>query len=207
METNMKRGMRALGMALVAAALAATPTGNAAAQTRPESESLLEAIQEQRTNDVINLVTRNGKGIVNSRGYSGMTPLTVAMRQRANQFVNFLLQNGADPNLPEKSGDTALMIAARSGNLEGVSTLLLVGAAVDATNRQGETALIIAVQNHQAQAARKLLEAGASATRTDSASGLSARDYAVRDRRSSEILRLIDSIKAKPKFIAGPVIR
>jgi ankyrin repeat protein len=203
----MKLGTRGLGSALVAAALATALAAGAAAQSKPESESLLEAIQEQRGTDVIDIVTRKGRTIVNSRGYSGATPLTLAMRQRASQFVNFLLQNGADPNLPEKGGDTALMIAARGGNLEGVTTMLLVGATVDATNRQGETALIIAVQNHQSAVARKLLEAGASATRTDSASGLSARDYAVRDRRSSDILRMIDSIKSKPKFIAGPVIR
>lgn len=198
----MKRGLSQLWIAGIAASLAA----GAVAQTKPDSEALLEAIEGLRNNDVVDLITRKGRGIVNSRGYSGATPLTLAMRKRANQYVNYLLQNGADPNLAERSGDTPLIIAARTGNLEAIGTMILVGAAVDATNRQGETALIVAVQNHQAQAAKKLLEAGASATRTDSASGLSARDYAVRDRRSGEILRLIDSVKPKPKFIAGPVI-
>ena len=198
----MKLGTTSIWIAATALSLAS----GAVAQSKPDSESLLDAIKEQRNNEVVQLVSRNGRSIVNSRGYSGMTPLTVAMRQRANQYVNYLLQNGADPNLAEKGGDTALMIAARSGNAEGVATMILVGAAVDATNRQGETALIIAVQNRHAQIAKKLLEAGASATRADSASGLSARDYAARDRRSSEILRMIDSTKAKPKFIAGPVI-
>jgi ankyrin repeat protein len=189
------------------AALAVGLAAPAAAQTKPDSETLLEAIEEQRSNEVIAMVTRRGRAIVNTRGYSGVTPLTAAMRKRATPFVSYLLQNGADPDLAERGGDTALMIAARSGNVEGVTTMLAGGAKVDAANRQGETALIIAVQNHQAQAAKRLLEAGASATRTDSASGLSARDYALRDRRSGEILRLIDSVKAKPKFIAGPVLR
>ena len=133
--------------------------------------------------------------------------LTTAMRKRATLYVNFLLQNGADPNLADRNGDTALMIAARLGYLEGVGAMLGARAAVDASNRQGETALIIAVQNRHVSIVRRLLEAGASASRTDNASGLSARDYAARDRRSSDILKLIDQVKPKPVFVAGPVIR
>ena len=131
------------------------------------------------------------------------------LRKRASLYVNVLLQNGASPDLADKQGDTALIVAARLGYLEGISSMLMARASVDASNRQGETALIVAVQGRQVQAVRRLLEAGASATKTDNASGLSARDYAVRDRRSSEILRLIDSARPKPKpvFIAGPVIK
>jgi len=185
------------------AALAASP---AAAQNKPDSEAFIEAIEEQRNNDVIALVAKKGRAIVNVRGYSGATPLTVAMRKRAAPYVNYLLQNGADPNLGDKNGDTAMMIAARLGYVEGVATMLLAKAAVDAANRQGETALIIAVQNRNVQVVKRLLEAGASPTRADNASGLSARDYAARDRRSSEILRLLETVKKKPVFVAGPII-
>ena len=179
----------------------------AAAQTKPDSEIFLEAIEEQRNNDVVDMVTRKGRGVINSRGYSGVTPLSVAMRKRATLYINFLLQNGADPNLAEKNGDTPLIIAARSGYVEGIATMVTARAAIDATNRQGETALIVAVQNRHVQAVKRLLEAGASPTKTDNASGLSARDYAARDRRSGEILRLIDSVKPKPTFVAGPIIQ
>ena len=192
-----------LMIALIGSALAASP---AAAQNKPDSESFLEAIEEQRNNDVVDLVTKKGRAIINIRGYSGATPLTVAMRKRATLYVNYLLQNGADPNLGDKNGDTALMIAARLGHLEGISTMITSKAAVDATNRQGETALVIAVQNRHVQAVKRLIEAGASPTLTDNA-GLGARDYAVRDRRSTEMLRLIDTVKKKPVFVAGPVIR
>ncbi len=184
-------------------ALAASP---GAAQVKPESETFLEAIEEQRGNDVIELVAKKGRTIINVRGYSGATPLTLAMRQRSMQYVNYLLQNGADPNLADKNGDSALMIAARTGNFEGVATMIIAKAALDATNRQGETPLIAAVQNRHLQAIKRLLEAGANPTRTDNA-GLSARDYATRDRRSTEILRLFDTIKKKPVFVAGPIIR
>lgn len=190
-------------IALFATALA-SPAG---AQTQPDSETFLEAIEQQRSAEVIDLVAKKGRAIVNVRGYSGATPLTVAMRKRATLFVNYLLQNGADPNLADKQGDTALMIAARLGHLEGIGAMIAAKALVDAVNRQGETALIIAVQNRHVQAVKRLLEAGANPARTDNASGLSARDYAIRDRRSTEILKLIDTIKKKPVFVAGPVIQ
>ena len=193
-----------LTIALFAWALAAAP---ATAQTKPDSETFLEAIEEQRNNEVVDLVAKKGRAIINVRGYSGATPLNVAMRKRASLYVNYLLQNGADPNFTDRSGDTALMIAARSGYSEGLAAMLGARATVDATNRQGETALIIAVQNHHVQAVKRLLEAGADPARTDSSSGLSAREYAARDRRSNEILKLIDTVKKKPVFVAGPVIR
>ncbi len=200
--------MKAARIPLMIAALAGSLTPTlAAAQAKPDSETLLEAIEEQRGNDVIDLVNRKGRGIINVRGYSGATPLTVSMRKRSTLYINYLLQQGADPNLADKNGDTALMIAARSGYLEGIASMISARATIDATNRQGETALIIAVQNHQVAAVKRLLEAGASSSRTDNSSGLSARDYATRDRRSNEILKLINQIKPKPVFVAGPVIR
>ena len=199
--------MKAARTCLMIAALAGSLATTVAAQSKPDSENFIEAIEEQRNNDVIAMVTKRGRGIINVRSYAGTTPLTVAMRKRASLYVNYLLQNGADPNLAEKNGDSALMIAARSGYAEGLNAMILARATVDATNRQGETALIIAVQNHQVAAVKRLLEAGASSSKTDNASGLSARAYAARDRRSNEILKLIDSVKPKPVFVAGPVIR
>jgi len=203
----MKTARTQLTIALVAGSLITAFAGSATAQTGPDSEKFLEAVEAQRNDEVIELITKHGSRIVNMRGYSGATALTIAMRKRATAYVNYLLQNGADPDLADRNGDTALMIAARLGHLEGVSSMLAAKAAVDATNRQGETALIIAVQNRQVQVVKRLLEAGASPTRTDSASGLSARDYAVRDRRSADILKLIDSVKKKPVFEAGPILR
>ncbi len=196
-------GARICVMIALGCVLATSP---GAAQNKPDSETLLEAVEEQRTNEVVDLVAKKGRAIINVRGYSGATPLTVAMQKRAAQYVNYLLQNGADPDLPDKKGDRALMIAARLGYLEGLNSMILAKAAVDAANRQGETALIIAIQNRHPQVVKRLLEAGASIRHTDNA-GLSARDYAVRDRRSTEMLKLVDTVKVKPVFVAGPVIQ
>ncbi len=203
----MKAVRTQLMIAAVAGSLFTAFSGSAFAQTGPDSEKFLDAIEEQRSDEVIDLVTKKGRAIINVRGYSGATPLTTAMRKRATQYVLYLLENGADPNLADKNGETALLIAARLGYAEGIAAMLGAKASVDATNRQGETALIVAVQNRHVQIVKRLLESGASASHTDNASGLSARDYAARDRRSNEILKLFDQVKKKPVFVAGPVLR
>ena len=76
--------------------------------------------------------------------------------------------------------------------------LIGIGAKVDGANRMGETPLIIAVQQRELPIVRRLLDAGANPDRTDAAAGYSARDYATRDGRSRDILKLIEDKKPKP---------
>ncbi len=199
MTGRLAKWMVGAGIALAAPALAQP-------STMSENEAFLKAVRDQDGNKVIDLANSKGRSAINYRGYDGTTALTIAMAKRASIYVNYFIQNGADPDLGNRDGDTALIIAARSGYMEGLETMLRAGARVDATNRKGETALILAVQNRQLGAVRRLLEKGADANRTDHAAGYSARDYAKRDTRASEILRLIDSIKPATKKASGPVI-
>ena len=121
-----------------------------------------------------------------------------ALARRDEEWTGFLLGKGADPNLPGKGGDTPLMAAARAGYFDGVGWLIQLHAKVDVTNRSGETALILAVQQRQPMIVKVLLSAGADPDRTDSVAGYSARNYAARDPRAGEILKLIESKKPKP---------
>ena len=83
--------------------------------------------------------------------------------------------------------------------------MLMKRAQVDKTNKLGETALIVAVQQRQAAIVRMLLEAGADPDKQDHASGYTAREYAKRDNRTTEMLKLIETVKStKPKTV-GPV--
>ena len=72
-----------------------------------------------------------------------------------------------------------------------------MGAKIDQANKMGETPLIVAVQQRQTPVVRLLLAAGANPDKTDSAAGYSARDYAQRDSRARDILKLIQDKKPK----------
>jgi ankyrin repeat protein len=97
--------------------------------------------------------------------------------------------------MPGENGDTPLIAAARAGFADAVDWLVQLKARIDETNRSGETALIIAVQRRQVAIVRALLNAGANPDKTDSVAGYSARDYAKRDNRTPEMLKLIEAKK------------
>jgi len=136
-------------------------------------------------------------GVVNTRDAKGDTPLNVALAAKDEEFAAFLINNGADVNLGGRANDTPLITASRTGFEEAIKWLLDRGAKVDATNRMGETALIVAVQQRQPRIVRILLDAGANPDKSDTAAGLSAREYAKRDSRSPQILQMIESKKPK----------
>jgi ankyrin repeat protein len=98
-----------------------------------------------------------------------------------------------------------LILAARLNFPEGAARLLMYKALVDKTNKLGETALIVAVQQRQAAIVKMLLEGGADPDKADHASGYSARDYAKRDSRSTNMLKLIETVKSKKATAIGPV--
>ncbi len=188
----------------VAAGLAVALAGGAVAQqVGSESEAFLTAVREQDGAKATSIESKLGASVVNYRGYDGTTPLTVAMAKRSSLYVGFLLGKGANPDLPDKRGDTPLIIAARNGFGEGIDRLIDARAAIDLANKQGETALIVAVQGRHAMSVRRLLEAGANPDKADFAAGFSARDYARRDTRNRDLLRMIETIKPR-KATAAP---
>ena len=139
----------------------------------------------------------NQTELFNARDFRGQTALIVAAGRRDEEWTGYLISNGADPNIADRDGTTPLIAGARAGFFDGVGWLLAAGARVDASNRSGETALIAAVQARQPQIVRLLLNAGADPDRTDSLAGYSARDYARRDPRARDILKLIEAKKPK----------
>lgn len=142
-------------------------------------------------------VLQKRPGIVNARNQDGETPLSVALARRDDDWTIFLLSQGADPDTAGRSGDTPMIIAARLGYMTGATQLAARKAKVDATNKGGETALIVAVQQRHLSMVRLLLSVGADPDKTDNVQGYSAREYAARDPRAREILRLIQARKPK----------
>jgi len=195
---------RMVGLAL---ALAALDSPLLAQQSGSDGEAFLNAVRDSNGGKAIELLSSRGSTVVNYRGYSGDAGLHIAARRRDGQWLGFLLGKGADANLADKNGDTPLIIVSRIGFDEGARILLAHRAKVDLGNRLGETPLISAVQQRRPQTVRLLLEAGANPDKPDNAAGYSARDYAKQDRRSTESLRLIDSIKSTRKAIVGPSVK
>jgi ankyrin repeat protein len=192
----------ALALAVVPVAASAQGIGLNAS----EGESFLTAVKEGDVNKALELANQPGSRVANYRGYEGDTALHIVTRKRELQWVGFLLNKGADPNVGDSNGDTPLMIAASIGFEEAAGFMLAKGAKVDAINRRGETALAIAVQQRQPRLVEVLLKAGANPDKQDRVSGYSPRDYAKRDTRNPQILRLIETITPTKKAVSGPVI-
>ena len=181
-------------LAAVAAGLAGAP---AVGQPASDAETLVSAVKDRDPGKAMMVIQRK-PGIVNVRNHRGETALTIAVARRDDDWTSFLLDQGADPNAAGRDGDTPLIIAARLGYTAGAAQLAARKVKLDATNKGGETALIVAVQQRHLPMVRMLLSAGADPDKTDNVQGYSARDYAKRDPRARDILRLIEARKPKP---------
>lgn len=180
---------------LLALALVGAPA--AAQKLESDGEAFLTALKEGNGSKAVGLAEAKGSTVINYRGDLGETPLLVVVGARNINWMGFLLANGADPDAGNSLGETPLIRAVRSHYNEGAVVMLKGHAQVDKTNRLGETALIVAVQQRNAMLVSTLLQLGANPDKQDHAAGYSARDYAKRDDRSKEMLRLIETVKSR----------
>jgi len=184
---------------LLAMLLMAAP---AAAQTL-SSGDFVAAVRDRDGDKAMELLNSRGPQIINLRNDRGETALIVAIQRRDDTWTGFLLNQGADPNLAGLNGETPLIAAARIGYMGALADLVRLKARVDAANRAGETALIVAVQNRHRDVVKVLLALGANPDKADSAAGYSARDYAKRDTRSRDLIKLIEAADAERKAAAS----
>jgi ankyrin repeat protein len=188
--------VKQLGFALfIAAALVPAPAVAQALTTA--SYDFIDAVKKSDGNKAIDLLNQHPTGLVDTKDGDGNTALIIAISRSDDNWTGFLLNKGADPNLPGKNGDTPLIAAARVDFVQAAVWLLGMGAKVDADNKMGETPLIVAVQRRDAPLVKLLLDHGANPDKTDAAAGYSARDYATRDSRAREILKMIEDKKPK----------
>ncbi len=190
---------------LLLLALLAVPAALVAQTQVSPGYAFLEAVKKTNGGEVTKLLDAPGQ-IVNTRDRSsGETALHIVTREKNENWLTFLLYKGGNPNIGDRNGDTPLMLAVMLDFPAGVDRLLAKGARVDEANNKGETPLIRAVQLRRPGLVRQLMTAGADPTRSDSVAGLSARDYALRDGRNSELVEILAQAKpagAKPVF--GP---
>ena len=189
-----------------AAALALALLSPIAAQAQfSDSYNFLKAVKDADGQKVTDLIQKPGSTVINSRDVtSGETALHLVIARRDNTWLSFLLAKGANPNLADNRGNTPLMNAVQARFEDGVRTLLSGGAQIDKTNGSGETPLIRAVQIRDIGLVRLLVAQGANADKRDTIAGMSARDYAERDARTSGIVEVLAA--SKPKVApSGPV--
>ncbi|QHL90057.1 ankyrin repeat domain-containing protein [Sphingomonas changnyeongensis] len=172
-----------------------------------DSYNFLKAVRDRDGGKAQELLGNNPSTLIDTRDVStGERAVHIVTRARDSSWLAFLLQKGANPNAKDGRGQTPLSIAASIGYTEGAELLILRGAQVDLPNGQGETPLILAVQRRDIAMTRLLLTEGANPAKRDTATGMSARQYAERDGRSQVILKLMDDIKPKTKKpAAGPM--
>lgn len=166
----------------------------------------LQAIKDEKGDDVIAFLDKPGATVINTRDTTtGEGALHIVVRRGNATYLGYLLGKQADPNLRNFKGETALVLAAQSGRVDMIATLVKYGARVDLADSSGQTALIFAVQRHDLDMVRTLLDLGADADKKDLLQGLSARDYAHQDNRSSAIATAIDVTPKKvPRAVSGP---
>lgn len=171
-----------------------------------DSYNFLKAVKDRDGAKATDLLGKGGPNLIDTPDFnSGERALHMVARDRDLNWLTFLVQKGARVDLKDNQGNTALMDAVRVGFVDGARILIAKRAQVNANNNMGETPLIIAVQRRDVEMTRLLLTEGADPAKRDSATGMTARDYAVRDGRSDTVIRLLDETKpAAKKSIAGP---
>jgi ankyrin repeat protein len=178
------------------------------AQFQSDSTAFLDAVSKRDGTKVQELLDKNTTStLILSRNSQGDTVLHVVAKRRDLVWLQFMLAKGAQIDARDRQGNTPLADAAQIGWVEGAQQLLDIGASVDLSNNRGETPLILATQAHDPDTVRALIMGGADPGIKDNVAGMSAHDYATRDGRSADILKLLDLAKPRPKkAISGPSI-
>lgn len=190
---------------LMAAAAALMALGVPAQAQNSESFKFLKAVREGDGGEVDKLLSSSTPVLINAKDpVKGDGALHIVAAERNLTWLRFLMSKGARVDAQNRDGDTPLIVAAQIGWVEGADQLLGKGASVDLPNRRGETPLIVAVQKRDLAMVRLLLAEGADPAKTDRVAGYSALDYAKRDGRSANILKVLEAPRAPAGETFGP---
>ncbi|KAF5913650.1 hypothetical protein HPG69_017271, partial [Diceros bicornis minor] len=154
--------------------------------TTPLLANSLSVHQLAAQGEMLYLATRIEQGnslfekenVINHTDEEGFTPLMWAAAHGQIAVVEFLLQNGADPQLLGKGRESALSFACSKGYTDIVQMLLGCGVDVNEYDWNGGTPLLYAVHGNHVKCVKMLLENGADPT-IETDSGYNSMDLAV----------------------------
>jgi len=101
------------------------------------------------------------KGVDVNALTKGQTPLCAAGKKGHDYVISLLLDNGADPNVPDNTGTTALHCAVEYDDTSTAEMLLSAGANVNALDRDDVSPLHLACARGKTEFVKLLLSRGA----------------------------------------------
>lgn len=125
------------------------------------NQKLVEAAQTGRFAMVAQLVERYSTPINFQSNDDGTTALAAAVLGGFSHIVKYLVERGADVNLPNLRGETPLHLAILGDNLEIISFLLAEGAWIESEDNCLDSPLMFATREDKVQAVEILLTHGA----------------------------------------------
>eukprot|EP01130_Rhizamoeba_saxonica_P015538 TRINITY_DN7003_c0_g1_i1.p1 TRINITY_DN7003_c0_g1~~TRINITY_DN7003_c0_g1_i1.p1 ORF type:complete len:312 (-),score=66.78 TRINITY_DN7003_c0_g1_i1:56-928(-) len=120
--------------------------------------------------EVTKLLVEKGNANVNTQNVYGKTPLHIAISYACENgqnedlvldWVDYLLDVGANPNFSDANGVTPLHIASSTGLYNVIEALHENGASLDMKDGEGESALFYALREEHGNVVGKLIELGA----------------------------------------------
>ncbi|XP_067171547.1 ankyrin repeat family A protein 2 isoform X1 [Apteryx mantelli] len=147
--------------------------------TTPLLVNSLSVHQLAAQGEMLYLATRiEQENVINHKDEEGFTPLMWAAAHGQIAVVEFLLQNGADPQILGKGRESALSLACSKGYTDIVKMLLDCGVDVNEYDWNGGTPLLYAVHGNHVKCVKILLESGADPT-IETDAGYNSMDLAV----------------------------
>jgi ankyrin repeat protein len=157
------------------AGLGAGPANVSPASTFQERlagiNSSVGASEEEKEIRRIQALIKDSPDLINHQSESDGTPLKMAAGRGQLAVATFLLDNKADPDLPDSNGTTPLIAAAVSGRKNLCELLLERGANPNSKNASGRSALHAASQNGFRAIVEVLLNAKADPNPRDTIAG------------------------------------
>ena len=125
---------------------------------KDESATLLTIAARRGDTKICRILLKAGADVNARKLKDGCTALRVAAQHKTVGTIRFLLDAGADPELPHNDGSTPLFIAAQNGTGPLVDALLAGGASAATPMNDGATPLFISSQGGHAAVVKTLLE-------------------------------------------------